>query len=239
MEGIKIGRIIRRAIRDVAVVSIYRFCLLLADRSSHQNEGLTGRFSIMAAAWRFGCQSKPLAPLNRLLNRPLWTGNLGCCRLRLARHTGSHAWSHRRGVHSGQVANLSGLKRILHISEEVSEAVSANRPVVALESTIYTHGALGNDLDLEEIVRRHGAVPAVCGILGGVPTVGLLPSEVELMVREGASKVSRRDLAYVVGMVSRKHRFRFRFFFISLLFLLAACMCVLLFVFHVKRDFSN
>ncbi|KAL2165128.1 hypothetical protein VTH06DRAFT_424 [Thermothelomyces fergusii] len=89
----------------------------------------------------------------------------------------------------------NSLKSILKISPEVSAALAANRPVVALESTIYTHGALGNDLDLEAIVRSHGAVPAVCGIFAGVPTVGLSPAEVETMVREGAKKASRRDLA--------------------------------------------
>ncbi|GAB1310463.1 Indigoidine synthase A like protein-domain-containing protein [Madurella fahalii] len=91
------------------------------------------------------------------------------------------------------------LNRLLKISPEVSAALSSNKPVVALESTIYTHGALGNDLCLEEIVRQHGAVPAVCGILAGAPTVGLTPDEIDRMVREGAKKVSRRDLAYLAG----------------------------------------
>lgn len=90
------------------------------------------------------------------------------------------------------------LSRLLNISPEVSAALSSNKPLVALESTIYTHGALG-DLSLEEIVREHGAVPAVCGILAGTPTVGLTPEEIDRIVREGAKKVSRRDLAYLVG----------------------------------------
>ncbi|KAI0910557.1 Indigoidine synthase A like protein-domain-containing protein [Ustulina deusta] len=81
-----------------------------------------------------------------------------------------------------------------------------NKPVVALESTIYTHGALGNDLDLEGIVRRNGGVPAVVGILGGVPTVGLTPDEVSRMIEGSPKKASRRDLAYLVGtgMVGQK-----------------------------------
>jgi pseudouridine-5'-phosphate glycosidase/pseudouridine kinase len=97
---------------------------------------------------------------------------------------------------------LRSLGGILRVAEEVSDAVAMNRPVVALESTIYTHGALGADLNLEAIVRKHGAVPAVCGILNGIPTVGLTPAEVDLMVNEGAKKASRRDLAYLVGLVS-------------------------------------
>lgn len=92
---------------------------------------------------------------------------------------------------------------MLRISEEVSDAVATNKPVVALESTIYTHGALGEDLRLEAIVRENGGVPAVIGILDGVPTVGLTPEELERMVNSGtATKVSRRDLAYLSGMVS-------------------------------------
>lgn len=82
---------------------------------------------------------------------------------------------------------------------EIADAVASNRPVVALESTIYTHGKLGNDLFLEDVVRQHGAVPAVCGILEGVPTVGMTPEEVERMIAEGARKASRRDIAFLVG----------------------------------------
>ena len=85
----------------------------------------------------------------------------------------------------------------------MADAVATNKPVVALETTIYTHGALGNDLGLEEIVRQHGAVPAVIGILDGIPTVGLTPEELSRMVESGsARKVSRRDISYVVGLVS-------------------------------------
>ncbi|KAI0125992.1 Indigoidine synthase A like protein-domain-containing protein [Xylariales sp. AK1849] len=96
--------------------------------------------------------------------------------------------------------SLGGLKNVLKVSEEVTDALGTNKPVVALESTIYTHGALGNDLDLEVIVRRNGGVPAVCGILEGVPTVGLLPDEVTHMVENSPRKVSRRDIAFLVGL---------------------------------------
>ncbi|KAI0818380.1 Indigoidine synthase A like protein-domain-containing protein [Xylaria sp. FL0064] len=101
-----------------------------------------------------------------------------------------------RGYASG---NLAGLKGLLKVSEEVADALATNRPVVALESTIYTHGALGNDLDLEGIVRRNGGVPAVVGILGSVPTVGLTPDEVTRIVEGSPKKASRRDIAYLVG----------------------------------------
>lgn len=96
-----------------------------------------------------------------------------------------------------------GLKNLLRVSEEVADAVATNKPVVALESTIYTHGALGNDLGLEDIVRQGGGVPAVCGILNGEPIVGMTEAEVAFMVDSGtAGKVSRRDVAHLVGLVS-------------------------------------
>lgn len=132
----------------------------------------------------------------------------------------------RRGygdfVRQQHAPGLPDLTGILRVSEEVSDAVATNRPVVALESTIYTHGALGSDLNLEAIVREHGSVPAVCGILNGIPTVGLTPSEVDLMVREGAKKASRRDLAYLIGLVSVAEHVSFR----PSLFCLLQCSAV-------------
>jgi pseudouridylate synthase / pseudouridine kinase len=106
---------------------------------------------------------------------------------------------YRRQMSSTSVA---GLKNILRVSEEVADAVATDKPVVALESTIYTHGAIGSDLGLEAIIRAGGGVPAVVGILDGIPTVGLTPDEVARMVEDGgAKKVSRRDVAYLAGMV--------------------------------------
>lgn len=101
---------------------------------------------------------------------------------------------------SSSLGKLAGLDDILKVSEEVKDALATNKPVVALESTIYTHGAI-DDLGLEDIVRQHGGVPAVVGIYDGVPTVGLLPDEVTRMVEGSAKKVSRRDIAHLVGMV--------------------------------------
>ncbi|KAI0022236.1 Indigoidine synthase A like protein-domain-containing protein [Xylariomycetidae sp. FL0641] len=106
----------------------------------------------------------------------------------------------RQAFQASTATNLGALKSLLKVSEEVTDALAANKPVVALESTIYTHGALGDDLDLEGIVRRNGGVPAVVGILNGVPTVGLTPGELSYVVQGSPKKASRRDLAYLVGM---------------------------------------
>lgn len=96
------------------------------------------------------------------------------------------------------------------MSEEVRHAVATNTPVVALETTIYTHGFpfpnnVALALELESIVRQNGAVPATIGILDGVARVGLSETE----IREVASaagkpetmKISRRDLPYILGKV--------------------------------------
>ncbi|CAN8099599.1 unnamed protein product [Discula destructiva] len=97
--------------------------------------------------------------------------------------------------------SVSELESLLRIHPEVQDAIANRRPVVALESTIYTHGALGRDLPslLDSVVRRNGAVPATIGVLDGIPTVGLSAEEIDRMVDEGARKISRRDFAYIVG----------------------------------------
>lgn len=99
---------------------------------------------------------------------------------------------------------------IFKLSDRVREALTHGWPVVALETTIYTHGfpypenaELANNL--EDIVRENGAVPATIGIVDGVARVGLSSSEISgLCSRAGdpdTMKVSRRDLSYIVGMV--------------------------------------
>ncbi|PHH53233.1 Pseudouridine-5'-phosphate glycosidase [Ceratocystis fimbriata CBS 114723] len=100
-------------------------------------------------------------------------------------------------------SSLGSLRKILHISDEVAEAIATKKPVVALESTIYTHGALQTGLanELEQVVRQNGGIPATIGLFAGKPTVGLTPDEIETMIAEGgAMKVSRRDIAYLAGM---------------------------------------
>ncbi|KAH8814902.1 Indigoidine synthase A like protein-domain-containing protein [Xylogone sp. PMI_703] len=94
------------------------------------------------------------------------------------------------------------------VSEEVQHAIATNTPVVALETTIYTHGFPFPDnvalaLELETIVRENGAVPATIGILDGVARVGLTETEVREITSAAAKpetmKVSRRDIPYILG----------------------------------------
>jgi pseudouridine-5'-phosphate glycosidase len=88
----------------------------------------------------------------------------------------------------------------MRVADEVAEAVDAGRPVLALESTIFTHGLprptnLQVATEAEERVRALGVVPATIGVVDGVPTVGLSPAEIErLSNTDGVVKASLRDL---------------------------------------------
>jgi len=97
------------------------------------------------------------------------------------------------------------------VSEEVRQALSENKPVVALESTIYTHGFPYPDnialaTHLESVVRSNGGVPATVGILDGVARVGMDADEITRLAgssgRSDTLKVSRRDLGFACGLGS-------------------------------------
>jgi len=93
----------------------------------------------------------------------------------------------------------------LRIAEEVREAIAARRPVVALETTIVTHGMpypdnLATARSVEAEIRSHGAVPATIAVMGGAVRVGLSESELEsLATAKGVLKLSRNDLAYAIA----------------------------------------
>lgn len=98
------------------------------------------------------------------------------------------------------------MKGTLKISEEVRNALEQGKPVVALESTIISHGMPYPDnvktaLTVEKTVRENGAVPATIAIIKGVPTVGLSEEEIEHLGKEGIKvvKVSRRDIPVVIA----------------------------------------
>lgn len=159
-----------------------------------------------------GSPSPAPAPApDSLISTPL--SNLDMGSMMLLRCTSRAVLHRRRGASASRslatqvrlyVKPANELRSLLQISPEVQDAIANGKPVVALESTIYTHGALGRELPelLNSVVRRNGAVPATIGVLDGLPTVGLSPEEIDRMVDEGARKISRRDFAYIVGAVS-------------------------------------
>ena len=98
------------------------------------------------------------------------------------------------------------MNRFLDVNPEVAAAVAAGKPVVALESTIISHGMpypqnVETALNVEKIIRENGAVPATIAIIGGRLKAGLTPEEIEYFGKKGQAiaKASRRDLAALVA----------------------------------------
>ena len=98
------------------------------------------------------------------------------------------------------------LKKYLSVSPEVQEAIAAGKPVVALESTIISHGMpypqnVETALNVEKIIREAGAIPATIAIIKGKITVGLSPDEIEYLGKKGLKviKASRRDLPVLLA----------------------------------------
>lgn len=91
-------------------------------------------------------------------------------------------------------------------SAEVSEAMAAGKPIVALESTIISHGLprpsnLEVAQECERIIRQRGAVPATIAVLDGVIHIGLEANELEAIAnRDDIYKASSRDLAIIVAL---------------------------------------
>ena len=107
---------------------------------------------------------------------------------------------------------MHGLE-LFRVSQEIRTAFDNKTPVVALESTIYTHGFpypenVALALDLEKIVRKNGGIPATIGVLNGVIRVGLSSEEITALASSAGKpetmKVSRRDIPYILGMVSSR-----------------------------------
>ncbi len=96
-------------------------------------------------------------------------------------------------------------KKFLDFKEEVKEALGQDRPVVALESTLISHGLpypenLETAQELEDIIRGYGVVPATIAIIQGKIKIGLMKRELEFIATsKEILKASRRDLAVVVA----------------------------------------
>ena len=98
------------------------------------------------------------------------------------------------------------LEQYLEISKEVSESLKENKPLVALESTIISHGMpypknAETALNVEKIIRDKGAIPATIAILNGKLKVGLTKDEIEYLGKKGKEvvKTSRRDIPFILA----------------------------------------
>ena len=101
---------------------------------------------------------------------------------------------------------MNNLNKYLDVSPEVAAALAEGRAVVALESTIISHGMpypqnVETALNVENIIRENGAVPATIAIIGGRLKAGLSKEEIEYLGKkgQGVNKASRRDLAVLVA----------------------------------------
>ena len=98
------------------------------------------------------------------------------------------------------------MQQYIDINTEVQEALKNNQPIVALESTIISHGMpypknLETALACEKIVRDNGAVPATIAIINGKIKVGLNEEEIDYLAKSGEKivKASRRDIPYLLS----------------------------------------
>ena len=98
------------------------------------------------------------------------------------------------------------MNRYLDLTDEVKDALKAGKPVVALESTIISHGMpypknVQTAVAVEEVIRKNGAVPATIAIIGGRLKVGLTPEQLEYFGKKGTAiiKASRRDIPMIVA----------------------------------------
>ncbi len=96
--------------------------------------------------------------------------------------------------------------KYLDVAPEVKKAIEEGKPVVALESTIISHGMpypknVETALNVEKVIRDNGAVPATIAIIGGRLKAGLSKEEIEYLGKTGqkVTKVSRRDLPVIVS----------------------------------------
>jgi pseudouridine-5'-phosphate glycosidase len=101
---------------------------------------------------------------------------------------------------------MTGLKELLEIAPEVADALKEHRPVVALESTIISHGMpypknVQTALTVEKVVRENGAVPATISIIKGKLKVGMSEKEISYFGEKGlaVAKASRRDVPVLVA----------------------------------------
>ncbi|MGO2207040.1 MAG: pseudouridine-5'-phosphate glycosidase, partial [Staphylococcus xylosus] len=97
------------------------------------------------------------------------------------------------------------MKQYIEFSQEVQQAKDSNKPIVALESTIISHGMpypqnVEMAKNVEQIIRNNGAIPATVALINGKIKIGLEPEELTLLAKhDDVAKVSRRDLAEIIA----------------------------------------
>ena len=102
---------------------------------------------------------------------------------------------------------MANLQKYIEYSREVQQARENNQPIVALESTIISHGMpypqnVEMATTVEQIIRNNGAIPATIAIIDGKIKIGLESEDLEILaISKEVAKVSRRDLAEIVAVM--------------------------------------
>ncbi len=122
--------------------------------------------------------------------------------MRSGRHSGT-ARIHSRG-YADDVTDPRPAPASIRLSDDVAAALAEGRPVVALESTIISHGLPRPRnheaaIEFESILREQGVTPATIAVLDGVPRIGLDPEGVRRIAEEDLAKASVRDLPILMG----------------------------------------
>lgn len=121
----------------------------------------------------------------------------------------SHRLCTRRGKHTTALEDAIHRGSPIDVHPEVQDALHNQRPIVALETTIVTHGMpyptnLETARSVESIVRKNGAIPATIGIIEGRVKIGLHSHELERLADVSSNpsvvKVSRRDIGPVISL---------------------------------------
>lgn len=127
-------------------------------------------------------------------------------------HQRSTSWTCRSALCPAISRRSQSSLAPLRLSDEVQSALQTRKPLVALESTIISHGMpypqnYETAIEVEKIVRDNGAIPATIAIIDGQIQIGLSQDQIRHLAQLGRSavKASRRDLAVVMSKVKNKH----------------------------------
>lgn len=126
-------------------------------------------------------------------------------------HQHNTSWASRSVLYPAITRRSLSSLAPLRLSDEVQSALQSKKPLVALESTIISHGMpypqnYETAIEVEKIVRDNGAIPATIAIIDGQIQIGLSQDQIRHLAKlgRGAVKASRRDLAVVMSKVRRK-----------------------------------
>ncbi|RMZ81698.1 hypothetical protein DV737_g2435, partial [Chaetothyriales sp. CBS 132003] len=219
----------RLPLSDLTRLAVLRkqYAALMADLAEHMKtesgediprlEAVMGRAESEELGRRY-LKTMVMEPGLRIAGRRVWSDDGASVLMSIFRPVAGpdkakQQWQLLAQVQKRLLSNIRGRDRFFRVSEEVQDALQTGKPVVALETTIYTHGYpypqnLALSSRLESLVRVNGGVPATIGIIDGVAHVGMSVEQLIGLVSSAGSsdtwKLSRRDLGFIGGLSSTR-----------------------------------